>query len=103
MPSLTFTFNSEAGAAFRNEATVAQQNWKEVLGIDVKLDGVGRTTLLREINATANNANGLQMWGADWFASYPDPQNWTTLQFAKGADNNAINYEQKRRCEQAIA
>lgn len=34
------------------------------------------------------------MWTLGWIADYPDPQDWTTLQFAKGAPNNNSNYGQ---------
>jgi len=36
----------------------------------------------------------LQMWLWDWIGDYPDPQDWTSLQFGKGAGNNAPNYGQ---------
>ncbi|HAE83145.1 MAG TPA: peptide ABC transporter substrate-binding protein, partial [Ktedonobacter sp.] len=44
--------------------------------------------------AATNNAKGLQFWGIAWIADYPDPQDWTTLQFDKGVPNNNMNYGQ---------
>ena len=41
-----------------------------------------------------NNPHGLQFWGIAWIADYPDPQDWTTLQFGKGSQYNQINYGQ---------
>ena len=35
-----------------------------------------------------------RFWGIAWIADYPDPQDWTTLQFDKGVPNNNINYGQ---------
>ncbi len=34
------------------------------------------------------------MWFLAWIADYPDPQDWTTLQFDKGASNNNWNWGQ---------
>ncbi len=34
------------------------------------------------------------MWRFGWVADYPDPQDWLTLQFDKGAPNNTVNYGQ---------
>jgi peptide/nickel transport system substrate-binding protein/oligopeptide transport system substrate-binding protein len=34
------------------------------------------------------------MWEIGWIADYPDPQDWTTLQFGNGALYNNMNYGQ---------
>ena len=34
------------------------------------------------------------MWLYSWTADYPDPENWTTLQFDKDAVGNYMNYGQ---------
>jgi oligopeptide transport system substrate-binding protein len=47
-----------------------------------------------DTNSTVNNPKGLQMWQIGWIADYPDPQDWTTLQFDKGSPNNNVNYGQ---------
>jgi peptide/nickel transport system substrate-binding protein/oligopeptide transport system substrate-binding protein len=36
----------------------------------------------------------LQFWGLGWIADYPDPQDWTTLQFDKGSSQNSMCYGQ---------
>ena len=66
--------------------------WQNVLGIKVTADPVDYTTLLAEITAATNNAHGLQLWGLAWVAEYPDPQDWLTRQFDRGALNNSMNY-----------
>src|SRR5258708_11977020 len=68
--------------------------WQYVLGVSVKLDAIDFNKLLAETEATLNNPHGLQFWGLAWIADYPDPQDWTTLQFDKGVPNNQMNYGQ---------
>ncbi|MBA2396835.1 MAG: peptide ABC transporter substrate-binding protein, partial [Ktedonobacteraceae bacterium] len=41
-----------------------------------------------------NNPKGLQMWILGWQADYPDPQDWLSTFFSKGAADNLINYGQ---------
>jgi len=57
-------------------------------------DPVDAITFLKEENATKGNNQGLQIWLYSWSADYPDPQNWTTLQFGKDAVGNYMNYGQ---------
>jgi oligopeptide transport system substrate-binding protein len=77
-----------------NEAAVMIQMWQSVLGVSVKLDAIDFNKLLTETEAALNNPHGLQFWGIAWIADYPDPQDWTTLQFDKGVPNNQMNYGQ---------
>ena len=39
--------------------------------------------------------------GIGWIADYPDPQDWTTLQFDKGVPNNNMNYGQNSTSDAA--
>ena len=74
-------------------AMVAQM-WQSVLGVSIIPDPVDfNTTLTEEANAVGN-PKGIQMWYAAWIADYPDPQDWTTLQFDKGSPQNQTNYGQ---------
>jgi len=43
----------------------------------------------------------LQFWNIGWIADYPDPQDWTTLQFDKGVPNNNMNYGQNNTSDAA--
>lgn len=68
--------------------------WQSVLGVTVTTDPVDFNTLVGKIVATTGNANGLQFWWFAWIAEYPDPQDWLTFQFDRGAINNNMNYGQ---------
>lgn len=92
MPTIRLSY--PAGNADRaNEVTAVTQMWQSVLGISVKATAVEKNTLYTDINNTAGNSS-LQMWFIAWVADYPDPQDWLTLQFDKGAPNNNTNYGQ---------
>src|SRR5260221_10380029 len=84
-----------------NEVAALQQMWQNVLGVSVKADPIDFNKLLSEITAATNNPKGLQFWGIGWIADYPDPQDWTTLQFDKGVPNNNANYGQNSTSDAA--
>ncbi len=92
-PTVTITY-STGSTARENQITTARQMWKTALGIDVKAAAVDFNQEVTQINNSPNNPKGLQMWAIGWIADYPDPQDWTTLQFAKGSPNNNSNYGQ---------
>jgi oligopeptide transport system substrate-binding protein len=93
MPSIKLTYASGL-PDLAEEATVLEQMWQTVLGVNVKTEAIDFDKLLTESEAALNNAHGLQFWGIAWIADYPDPQDWTTLQFDKGANYNQANYGQ---------
>ena len=84
-----------------NEVAALIQMWQKTLGISVKPDPEDFNKLLLDMAAAANNPKGLQFWNTSWSADYPDPQDWTTLQFDKGAPNNTMNYGQNSTAEAA--
>ena len=94
-PTIKLTY-SNASTQNKDEVTTVIQMWQQVLGINaVKPDPVDTSTLFKEISNTTNNTS-LQMWKADWYADYPDPQDWITLQFDKGMASNNMNYGQNK-------
>ena len=101
MPPVTLTYASVGAADIRNEVSALQQMWQSVLGVSVKGDDIDFNKELTEITAAINNPKGLQFWGIAWIADYPDPQDWTTLQFDKGAPNNTWNYGQNNSSDSA--
>lgn len=74
LPEITLTFSDTPRNRTRNEWLAAQ--WKEVLGVDVKLNPVDPTTytaLTKEVNTAP------QTFILGWCADYPDPQNWLSV------------------------
>ena len=94
LPPITVTFSSGGSNDIRNQLAAEQQMWQNTLGVSVKLDDIDFNKLLTESTAATNNPKGLMFWELGWLADYPDPQDWTTLQFDKGAPNNNANYGQ---------
>jgi peptide/nickel transport system substrate-binding protein/oligopeptide transport system substrate-binding protein len=93
-PPITFTVATGGQADARNENAAEQQMWQSTLGVSVTINDIDFNKLLSETQAAINNPRGLQMWEIGWIADYPDPQDWTTLQFGNGALYNTMNYGQ---------
>ena len=100
MPAIKLTYPSGSPDA-DNEVAALQQMWQTTLGINVKANPEDFNKLLTDTEAALNNPNGLQFWGIAWIADYPDPQDWTTLQFGKGSQYNQINYGQNNTANAA--
>ena len=84
-----------------NEIAAEIQMWQTTLGISVKANPEDFNKMLTDIPAATNNPKGLQFWWLGWIADYPDPQDWTTLQFGKGVPNNNMNYGQNSTSDAA--
>jgi peptide/nickel transport system substrate-binding protein/oligopeptide transport system substrate-binding protein len=84
-----------------NEIAAEIQMWQTTLGISVKANPEDFNKMLTDIPAATNNPKGLQFWWLGWIADYPDPQDWTTLQFDKGVPNNNMNYGQNSASDAA--
>lgn len=87
LPEITATFGDTPRNRTRWEWLAAK--WKEVLGVDVKLDPVEPTTftaLTKDINTAP------QMFILGWCADYPDPQNWLSVYWKTGAFGERIGY-----------
>jgi peptide/nickel transport system substrate-binding protein/oligopeptide transport system substrate-binding protein len=100
MPPITLNYPSGSTEA-DNEVAALVQAWQTVLGVSVKAAPTDFNKLLDDITAAINNPKGLQFWGIAWIADYPDPQDWTTLQFDKGVPNNEMNYGQNNSSDAA--
>jgi oligopeptide transport system substrate-binding protein len=77
-----------------NAHSALQQMWQSVLGVNVKIEGEDRSKFFADVDAAAHNPKGYQMWASDWYADYPDPQDWITLLFSPNATKNSENYGQ---------
>nr|BBH95514.1 ABC transporter substrate-binding protein [Thermogemmatispora argillosa] len=93
LPAITITY-SAGNQDQANEIAAAIQMWHNVLGVTVKAEAIDFNKMLDELSNTAGNPHGLQMWAIGWVADYPDPQDWTTLQFDAGSPYNQVNYGQ---------
>src|SRR6266478_1077795 len=100
MPAVKLTYPSGNPDA-DNEVAAIVQMWQNTLGVSVKANPEEFNKLLTDSEAALNNPKGLQFWGIAWIADYPDPQDWTTLQFAKGAQYNQQNYGQNHTADAA--
>ena len=68
-----------------------EQDWQNVLGITVKAADIDINTLFG--NTYSGDKNTLQFFaGPGWGADYPDPQDWTTLQFSKDSPQNSMHF-----------
>jgi oligopeptide transport system substrate-binding protein len=100
MPAIKLTYPSGSPDT-DNEVAALLQMWQTTLGVSVKANPEDFNKLLTDTEAALNNPNGLQFWGIAWIADYPDPQDWTTLQFGKGSQYNQINYGQNNSADAA--
>ncbi|QBD82136.1 peptide ABC transporter substrate-binding protein [Ktedonosporobacter rubrisoli] len=95
LPPITLTYASGGVQAARDEVASMQQMWQQVLGVNVKTSDIDLNAIFNDESLGANNP--LQFYaGPSWVADYPDPQDWTTLQFDKGAAQNNMNFGQNK-------
>lgn len=95
LPSITVLYRA-GDTDTNNQSAVLLLQFKNALGIDVKFQAIDYNKLLDDIYANPGNANGVQMWIGSWGSDYPDPQDWTSLQFGKGSQQNEVNYGQNQ-------
>jgi len=96
--SVTYSIDYKAGA---DTILAIADEWKQVLGISVKLIGVHNAELINQEADTVGHSGPLQIWYGQWGADYPDPQDWLTLFFGKGTDHNTFNYGQNNSSDAA--
>ncbi len=100
LPSISLTYSIDYKAGADTISAIADE-WKQVLGISVRLIGVHETELIKQEADTVGHSSPLQMWYGNWGADYPDPQDWLTLFFGKGTDHNTFNYGQNNSSDAA--
>jgi oligopeptide transport system substrate-binding protein len=100
LPAIKLTYTS-GDPNLANTIAAMQQMWQTTLGVSVKTNPEDFNKLLTDTEAALNNPKGLQFWAIGWIADYPDPQDWTTLQFGKGQQYNQINYGQNNSADAA--
>ncbi len=91
IPSITLTYASVGNQTTKDEVSLLEQDWHDVLGITVKDADVAINTLFS--NTYSGDKNTLQFFaGPAWSADYPDPQDWTTLMFSKDSPQNGMHF-----------
>lgn len=92
-PSLSLEYDNsyKAGA---DTITAIVDEWKSVLGITIKTVGTQPNQLVQDQVSTIGHTGPLQLWYGAWGADYPDPQDWLSNFFAKGGQDNFVNYGQ---------
>jgi oligopeptide transport system substrate-binding protein len=99
LPPIVFQVSSGGDQDLSNTYTTAQQMWQNTLGISVKIDDLDFNKLVTDITGTIGNANVMAL-SVGWSGT-PDPYDWTTMQFGKGAGVNLSNYGQNHSTDAA--
>ncbi len=99
MPPIVFLVSSGGIQDLNNTYTSAQQMWQNTLGISVKIDDLDFNKLVTDITGTIGNSNVMAL-SVGWSGT-PDPYDWTTMQFGKGAGVNLSNYGQNHSTDAA--
>jgi oligopeptide transport system substrate-binding protein len=91
LPPVALTYES-GDPDLDRAARALQENWRETLGIDVRLEPVSRNELIRRLDGMAadprDEATAMQMYISIWGADYPDPQNFISLQLRSDSPYN---------------
>ena len=90
LPPIKLTFSDSPRNRTRYEWLAAK--WKEVLGVDIKLDPVEPTTYTA---LTKDVKTAPLVFILGWCADYPDPQNWLSVYWKTGAFGERIGYSNK--------
>lgn len=86
LPPITFEYNK--GTDADKVAAQMKQDWQKYLGVNVTLDAVDFEKLVTDVLT-----NNVQFYGLAWIADYPDPQDWTTLQFTTYGLYDNMNFD----------
>jgi oligopeptide transport system substrate-binding protein len=65
-----------------------QQDFQTYLGVHINLNSVDFEQLITDVYTYK-----VQFYLLGWIADYPDPQDWTSIQFVKDSANNTMNFE----------
>ncbi|GCE13078.1 peptide ABC transporter substrate-binding protein [Tengunoibacter tsumagoiensis] len=92
-PDVTFTYYT-GNSSIKKITDAVLSQWQAVLGITMKTNAIDFDALIQAEGATTGHADPLQVWISAWQADYPDPQDWLSIYFEKGASYNNNNYGQ---------
>ncbi len=85
VPAITLTYPDVGDN--KAIALELQSEYTQYLGVTIQLNGEDFNKLVNDVYG-----NNLQFYMLAWIADYPDPQDWLSLQFTKGAPNNTMNF-----------
>ena len=94
LPKLSFPYDS-GNSDLDKEIAIVVQEWKDVLGVSVQAAPTDFETLSSQV-AQNNGKSTIAMFQTGWIDDYPDPQDFTTLQFVANSPNNSTNYGQNK-------
>ncbi len=98
LPPLTLSFRASVDD-IRNTAVAIQQDLKQNLGVEVRLDETEWATFLKK-----RNTGEMPFYFLRWMADYLDPQNFLSTMLHSQAPENTLGYanpEFDRLCDQA--
>jgi ABC-type oligopeptide transport system substrate-binding subunit len=82
-----WTLPSDSGS-FGGSAALLTDMWAEVLGVDVRVEGIDWESFYEEVDAGRYG----QILEDGWCADYPDPEDFLDLLFHSGSSLNHANY-----------
>jgi oligopeptide transport system substrate-binding protein len=82
------------------EISIAVQEWKDVLGVTIQAAPTDFETLSSEQPQNVGKTT-LTMYQSGWIQDYPDPQDFSTLQFSPNQPNNGTNFGQNKSSDAA--
>ena len=85
MPAVTLEYPNTTDST--KVAQELQSEYQQFLGVHINLNGVD---FEKAVNDQLTNKD--QFYMIAWIADYPDPQDWTSLQFVTGVPYNNMNY-----------
>lgn len=86
MPTITLA-ESGAGASANDATQAIVQNWKDILGVDVKIQQAESATFFGDLDA-----NRYQMFEIGWIMDYPDPEDVLDILFYSKSRQNSTQY-----------
>ena len=93
LPTITLTTSGYGGEVGNTLQAIVYQ-WKENLGVDVKIRQLEPERLIYNMKAEIN-----EMYDMGWVADYPHPQDFLDILFRSGAENNYGSYSNKQADE----
>jgi len=86
MPTITLTYGGSGASAPEALARI-QNQWREILGVEVELEARDYSAFLRDLRT-----GQFQMFNTGWIADYPDPEDFLDKLFYSGSEQNEFGY-----------